>query len=209
MICGEFANLELSKKHPSKFKKVCAIILVDRNGQSIIQDKILKVCQGRKDKMSMEVKSRVIFAQDLRAVDSIYHNCCMKSFMSKRSIKYSGTTLTHNHKNLQLDCREGFHKLCEWLKDNNHLHHTLEELKNKLQSFLPTNVLAYSKTYLKHLLINYFGDEIFISELKGKNNIVSFVPSASDSVHMSYSKSHENIDENIDIQKAGKKLKSV
>ena len=79
MICGDELNLECAKRHPDR-KEIqnSEVEIVDKDKKSILLESLLR----HTDKLSCNVKARIIFAGDIRAVEAKYHRRCIQSFMT-------------------------------------------------------------------------------------------------------------------------------
>ena len=150
----------------------------------------MKACDQRRDNISIEVRARVEFAQDLRAVEAVYHQNCAASFMSAKNIKHAGSAGC-NLRNLDLDNQSAFEQLCIWLQEEGNIErqYTMAELRHELSQFLPDGVPAYSTKHLKLKLMEFFGDQLIVSEVEGKMNVLTFTRSATTILHQSYTDS--------------------
>ena len=101
------------------------------------------MCDGRTGEVPLNLKARVIFSGEIRAVEVKYHRRCYQTF--KVSPKPGGTG--KNPRKLDDLNENGFPQLYSWLKteDSNDGQYTLENLR----IFLPKEVPAYSVKHLK------------------------------------------------------------
>ena len=78
-----------------------------------MRDKIINICQKRKDKHSEETHKKLLSIHDLVATEGRYHKNCKQEF-------YSGfptnTETPGPPKNLTRN--DNFHAVCEWLEAN-------------------------------------------------------------------------------------------
>ena len=123
------------------------------NKKNTLQESLLQICEGRTDEVALNLKARIIFAGDIRAVEAKYHGQCYQTF--KVSPKPGGTG--KNPRNLDELNENGFCQLCSWLKtaDGNDEQYTLEDFRKKLTTFLSKDVPAYSVKHLKRRLFQY------------------------------------------------------
>ena len=117
LICGEEINLENFKQHPKRFSSIGNVEIVDKKQKrSLLQDTLIAECEKRTDDISIQVKSRILCAGDIRAVEATYHRDCLQRFLSNRTIKSdqvgesSGSML--NSRNSDSWKEEAFKKLC-------------------------------------------------------------------------------------------------
>ena len=65
--------------------------MLDPYKKRIMQTSLLKECEGRIDQAALDVKARIIFAGDVRAVEAKYHRRCNQQFKVRPST-YGTTT---------------------------------------------------------------------------------------------------------------------
>ena len=70
------------------------------------------MCESKTDEVSLNLKARIIFAGDIRAVEAKYHQQCYQTF--KVSLKPGG--IGKNPRSLDELNENGFCQLCSWLK---------------------------------------------------------------------------------------------
>ena len=70
---------------------------------------------------------------------------------------------------------EAFPKLYDFLA-NSKEQHTVQDLKNKLGSFLPERVPAYSVKHLKRKLIDHFKSGITFTDMPRKRDVCTLKP---------------------------------
>lgn len=143
------------------------------------------VCTERNDKWARDVRRRMEAVNDLIAVKAQYHQQCSSNFRTQRAIPRKRKTLTEAEvptKKLFADERfDAFLAVAEYLKSNDDEHTSVNDLKSKMQEILlqkGSKMEAYSEKYLKEKLLQYFKNEIIITNMKGKKNVVTFRTSA-------------------------------
>ena len=67
--------------------------------------------------------------------------------------------------------QHAFDKLCAFLSENDECQYSIAELEERMNA---EGSQAYSRKHLKEKLLAVFGDNVTISELPGKNGVVSF-----------------------------------
>lgn len=146
---------------------------------------IIKVCDDRKDDWAEKVKGRVLFAQDLHAVDAVYHQACSVNFRTRKGVPQfiDVERLSKKQKvgrpsdSVRADA---FQKVTAFLEENDEEQMTINSLINKMKEFLEdTNLEPYGFTHMKEKLLDHFGDRIIITEINGIQNIVTFRGTAS------------------------------
>lgn len=207
--CGDIYN---GKKQESKLIPVRSFDF---------QKKIIDSCDRFPGKWAEEVKGRVIYAQDLPAADAVYHNICSVNFRTGKQVpimfqnttvkqpgpkyqKHPGGRPRNTHK------ADAFKAVTEFLTANDDEQVTIADLIEKMkESLTGTDIEPYSFPHMKQELLNYFGDRIIITEINGKQNVVTFQTTASKILHEFHQKSTTNlIDEKKSIiQTAGRLIK--
>ena len=139
------------------------------------QASILKRAQERQDKWGNETAERVQHAHDLVAAEAKYHRQCAQTFL-KRPWRNETNNSDNNSK------EKAFNLLCDFLDDNDECQYPLQELLERMTSFLDGNE-GYSVTYLERKLKSHYGDEIVITSIPGKSSVVSFRDKAHKILH--------------------------
>ncbi|XP_065666109.1 uncharacterized protein LOC136087390 isoform X2 [Hydra vulgaris] len=118
-VCG---NLAL----PDPKHRDCKAVIQVRTKK--LKQCTLKVCEGRKDKWTLDVKSCLICCVDLVASDSI------KLFLTNRESNLNETEKPGRKENSTM--AENFERICEWFESQmvpvttSELHNKMEELAN-------------------------------------------------------------------------------
>ena len=100
LICAEEFDFERYQRHPQRYSTLSNVEFVTKEKKSLIQESLLEVCEKRQDLQAINVKARILFAGDLRAVEAKYHRACMQAFMSNKNIASSSTFPKRNIRNL-------------------------------------------------------------------------------------------------------------
>ena len=163
------------------------------------QSHILRACEKFKGDWVDSVKARVSFAQDLHAADAVYHKLCSSNFRnglhipqifqthdggSFKKSKTSGRpkdTITH----------DAFLKVTEYLEATDDEQTTVNDLIQKMKEYEECE--PYSFTHMKTQLKKHFGDQIVITEISGKSNVVTLQRTAARILHDFHHESKQNM----------------
>ena len=202
LICTKELDFEESSRHPERSSSISSIEMVNKEKQSLLQGSLMKACEDRQDVHAINVKARIVFAGDLRAVEAKYHRVCMQSFLSEKNISHSGGVLEANVRNLNSLNDDAFSHLCGWLAKSEQKQHTLTDLRAQLSTYLPKDVPAYSTRHIKRRLIEYFGKQLTITEVEGRPSVITLRDTAATILHETYVASAMEIDDEEDIRLA-------
>ena len=136
------------------------------------QVNIEKICRERNDSWSTNVLSRIQFVQDLHAADTVYHQKCSVNFRTGKSLP----SPTPNKKKTtgrppKQDVQIAFQKTMDYLIEHEDEQITVIELIDKMSEFCGD--MAYTSVHMKSKLQDYFGDNVIITELNGKWNVIT------------------------------------
>jgi hypothetical protein len=136
------------------------------------QINIEKICRERNDSWSTNVLSRIQFVQDLHAADTVYHQKCSVNFRTGKSLP----SPTPNKKKTtgrppKQDVQIAFQKTMDYLIEHEDEQITVIELIHKMSEFCGD--MAYTSVHMKSKLQDYFGDNVIITELNGKRNVIT------------------------------------
>ena len=205
LICAKELDFETAKRHPER-SSISNVEIVSRDHKSVLQHSLLEVCERRKDPHAVDVKSRINFAGDIRAVEAKYHRTCMQTFMSCRNLPVSmDDRVERNARNLDLVNDDAFLKMCAWLMEpeQQQCQFTLQNLQTQLATYLPSEVPPYSIKHLKRRLCDHFGKEVTISEVGGRANVVTLSKQAASILHETSVESTADTGmDDVDIQMA-------
>ena len=113
LFCADELDFEKAAKYPDdRNYQISEIVMLDPNKKGIMQESLLKECEGRIDQAALDVKARIIFAGDIRAVEAKYHRRCYQQF-KVRSPTFGTTT---NMRNLNEINENAFAELCSSLE---------------------------------------------------------------------------------------------
>ena len=105
LICAGQVDFPDMYKNPKAKRQssVSSVVTVgSKRKEVVIQNTLLAMCEKRQDKIAVDVKARIQFAGDIRAVEAIYHRRCMQRFMS------GGGITSKNTRNLDVVRQEAF-----------------------------------------------------------------------------------------------------
>ena len=115
--------------------------------------------------MGDDVIHRISHAHDLVAAEAKYHRSCAQSFLHKRVKRAASTSKDQIRE-------EAFGKLRAFLDDNDECQYSIPELMEYMENFLNGDE-GYSMKWFKQKLSDHYGDDITITNIKGKPSIVS------------------------------------
>ena len=186
LICAEKLDFGAPKRHTGRHSVISSIETMGKD-ICIMQQTLLNACDKRQDDVALDVKARILYAGDIRAVEAKYHRTCMQRFLKGIHIK-SEEGILINQRNLNTTKGDAFIQLCRWLllDAQSETQYNMQDLQDQLDTYLPTEVAPYSAKHLKRRLIEYFGEHISIAEIDGKANIVTLRAKATTIMHDSY-----------------------
>jgi hypothetical protein len=143
---------------------------------SDFQTKIEDVCKMHDDEWALDVRGRLEFVQDLHAADALYHQQCSVNF---RTLKQIPVVFSPPSKKAKMQAgrkstlTESFLFAADYLQQNEDEQITVTDLVKKMSEHCGDDE-AYGVQYMKNRLKEHFGDKIIISEINGKQNVVTF-----------------------------------
>ena len=142
---------------------------------------ILAICSERRDAWSDAVQARIMHIHDLPAADAMYHETCSVNFRTGKQIPKVFVTEEPAHKKKRLgrpqdeDKMDAFLRVAKFLQDNDDEQITVNDLIDLMNDFMANSESkAYGHTHMKARLKEHFGDQILITEINGKSNVVTF-----------------------------------
>jgi hypothetical protein len=183
LFCGTFAKCgKLNKKRSFDAYPVRSLEF---------QSTIIKKCIDRDDQWAHDIKLRLSHVFDLPAADAVYHQQCNVNFRTGKSIPKAYQTGNCDNAALrspgrpeQKEQKDAFEKVMLFLEGATNETLTVSDLVSEM-----TNVCgekAYSTKHMKKKIIEHFGNEVIISSIDGKNDIVSLKSNASAIIHSFY-----------------------
>ena len=183
------------------------------------QNSVLQSCAERKDEWSTLVAGRIEFAQDLIAADAVYHQSCSVNYRTGKQIPHQHSSGPGNVAKKQKLGRpkeaeryDAFLLVTKYLEENDDEQITITDLIHKMETILMgTDISAYSFTHMKSKLVEHFGDNLIITELNGKLNVVTFRRTAANILYDFYQeqkKDDPNMEKMRIIKAAAKLIKS-
>ena len=131
----------------------------------------MKKADERGDEWASDVKLRIQLSSDLVAAEGKYHRCCAQRFYSGRYLPNENTSAVGRPAN-QENCK-AFEHLCQYLIKNDECQYSLTELFELYKGYCGGGE-GYSQKWLQQKLLDYFGDDIIVTHVQGKTNVISF-----------------------------------
>ena len=182
------------------------------------KDTILRICSERNDEWSETIRARLMNVHDLPAADAIYHQTCNVNFRTNRQLPqlYETDELPAAKKRKvgrpqDEEKNQAFVKVAKFLEDNDDEQITVGDLVEKMKEYLnDTESEAYGRSHMKTKLLEYFGDEITITDINGKPNVVTFRTTATAILQEFHFREHQDDldinEEQMNIIKTAAKL---
>lgn len=154
------------------------------------QTKLLECCHNRSDHWSDIVTGRLAYVNDLHAADAVYHKSCNSNFRTGRQIpKYfqnensDGSKRHRAGRPESLSHTDAFLQVVQDLRHSDNEQTTINDLIIMMKGYLKEDDEPYSFAYMKKRLQSHFGDELLISVVKGKKNVVTFQKTVTSILH--------------------------
>ncbi|CAG2191758.1 unnamed protein product [Mytilus edulis] len=173
LFCGQFADVKEKRKGTDIFP------VRTKDFQSNIE----KICRERNDEWATHVLTRIVFVHDLHAADAVYHQRCRVNFRTGKSIS-SGTPKQSKNKTdrpKHQQTQAAFQKTVEYLLQNEDEQLTVIELVEKTKDYCGDT--AFSTVHMKSKIQKYFGDDVIITEINGKPNVITLRKTATSILH--------------------------
>ena len=157
---------------------------------------VLGVCSQRGDMWAEAVRARLLHVHDLPASDAVYHQSCSVNFRTGKQIPQSYSTTETASKKMKTgrpqnkEKRDAFLATVQYLRDNDEeLLLSISDLQDKMNDYLGNPELcAYGHTHMKEELLGHLKNEIVITEINGRSNVVT-LKSTADSILQEFHKS--------------------
>ena len=166
-----------------KKKDVDSISFV--KSEKLFDQKLRDELKKRNDKWAFEVRGRVESVSCLRAEEAVYHRKCMQLFYLKR--KRPGTDTECNtearNKKPKSNEQEIFLKVIEYLDENQELYLSIDELQIYMCTLTDN---PYTTRWIKHKLLEHYGESIAIANMKGCKDVIYFRKSVNDLLYEFY-----------------------
>ena len=202
MFCGQPAKLD-GRKHGHD---VFAVRTIE------FQKKITDICKLRNDPWAEVIHARLQVASDLPAVDAVYHQICSINFRTFKDIP-----MMHNSEQTKKckfspgrpvnnEAETAFINSIEYLKQNEEEQITVLDLVNRMKEVCGEK--SYGVQYTKQKLQEYFGDSVIITEMNGKQNVVTLRKTAKSILHEFYfeNKCKSSEEEKVKLLKAAAQI---
>lgn len=176
---------------------------------SDFQKNIIKLCKERNDDWATQILARIHYAQDLHAADAIYHQQCSVNFRTGKNVPSS--TPNQKKKGTGRPQREesqaAFCQTLEYLIKNEDEQLTVNDMVTKMSELCGEN-LSYSQVHMKSKIQNHFGEDVIITEINGRPNVITLRKTAKNILqdfHQSQSQNDPEV-EKLNILKAAANL---
>ena len=172
LFCGETTCDDV--KLPAKRRKSLSQVETIE-----FRESVLKHSTERNDKWGDSVTARVQNCIDLIAVGAMYHRECRTQFFlakTQNECKRSRGRPESEAKSV------AFLKLCSYLENNDECQYSMSELLEHMDSYL-NGKEGYSNKLLQSKLLEHYGDQITITSIPGKSNVVCFKDAAGKVLH--------------------------
>jgi hypothetical protein len=158
------------------------------------------------------VRARIEQVHDLPAADALYHQTCSSNFRTGKDIPEEFQVLPSSDKKRKIgrpedkEASDAFLQVMTFLRNNDDEQVTMKQLQDQMVSICGDK--AYSITYLKQKIINHFGEDAIITEINGKEIVVTLRSTATSILHDFYrhEKSESTDNEKLKLIKTAAKL---
>ena len=176
------------------------------------QKNIEGICKERNDEWATEVFARIQFVHDLHAADTVYHQQCSVNFRTGKN-KPSGTPnekRKYTGRPQNEETKKAFQQTLEYLDEHEDDQITITDLVNKMSEFCGD--LAYTSVHMKSKILNHFGENVIITEINGRPNVITLRKTAK-AILQDFHQSQQNhsdpeIEKNNIIKAAGNFIKA-
>ena len=110
----------------------------------------------------------------------MYHHSCDVNFRTGQDVPMhhrteSSSKLRKVGRPKDTDQEQAFLRMCNYFEENDEEQLTVTDLACKMKEYLQdTNSAPYGNQYLKFRLLEYYGDSVFVGEVAGFHDIISF-----------------------------------
>ena len=136
---------------------------------------------GHMTKWAETVRSRIEFVQDLHTADALYHNQCNNNFRTnnkriplafRRSTKMP-TADVQKGRPEDAAWAEAFTQVVRYFAENDDEQITIADLCEKMKEYLNGDT-PYTEKYMRMKLESHFGEDVIITCIRRKQNVVTF-----------------------------------
>jgi hypothetical protein len=177
------------------------------------QNKILQTCIERNDSWGNEVKGRIQSVNDLHAADAVYHQSCSINFQTMKQIPVLSSFEEPCRKRHSLGrpmkdvCKIAFEETMKYFEGNDDEQMTVDELVRKMSEHCDD---PYSAKHVRQKLNERYGQNIIVTSINGKRDVVTFRYTARYILHKFFreSRSGEAEDKAAIVKAAAKIIRS-
>ena len=186
LFCCKTFQERMFKAEPQRSEKQLAYKVRSDSFQQEVKAK----CLERKDTWTNEVIARIGYSRDLMASNSVYHQSCSTKFRLGRDPDEdcneppAKKRNTVSGRNLDIKREDALLQAVNYLKENDEEQLTIQDLVLKMGQLCEN---PFSLKHMKRRLLDYFGERVIITEMKGKPNIITLRSTASNILQKFYS----------------------
>ena len=159
------------------------------------QEKISEICEKRGDDWADKVKGRLECCHDLHASDAVYHQQCNVNFRTNKGIPKTflcdDQLSAKKKRGRPTDTikEEAFLRVALYFEENDDEQITVGELVLKMKEYCGED--SYTPKYMKKRITEHFGNNVIITEINGKPNVVTLRSNAASILHEFYDRSKQ------------------
>ena len=175
-----------------------------------IRDNVLAICKTRleengEDQWALEVQRRGMDCIDFVAAEVRYHKSCSLRFQTKKVVGSPNDPPKQKGRCKNETLLEAFNKTCEWLELEADLV-TLQQFRSKMLEH-SANQDVYDIRYIKKILKDKYGANIYFSDHRGSSTLICFQDMANFIINKRFKEKKNDIeDESLRIIKAAATL---
>ena len=185
-MCGSNVEYQNENKLDEDYDVVHRVETFD------FQISIKTLCKTRNDEWANEILGRIEGVNDLPAAEARYHQSCNSNFRTFKNIpeKYRSTSEI-GKKGRGRPCNttsiKAFLDTMQYFESHENEQLSVVDLVNIMSERCGND--SYSSVYMKKKMLEYFGDNIIIAEVNGKQDVVTFKSEAHAILHAFYKRS--------------------
>ena len=144
------------------------------------KDSVQKVCKTQNDSWANTVQGRIEYAPNLHAADAVYHQVWSTNFRTGLQIPQQFMSEDIPPKRAKRGRpkdslrRDAFIEVADYIASHDDEQTTVNMHIEKMKEYLPPDVEPYGFTHMKANILDHFGEEVIITEINGKANVVTF-----------------------------------
>ena len=183
VLCGSSVEIQNENKLDGDYDVVHRVETFD------FQVSIKTLCKTRNDEWANEVLGRVEGVNDLPAAEARYHRSCNSNFRTFKNIPEKYRANYDNGKKVRsrpcnMSSVTAFSETMQYFECHENEQLSVVDLVDIMRDKCGGN--SYSSVYMKKKMLDYFGDNIIIAEVDGKQDVVTFKSEAHAILHTFY-----------------------